>query len=145
MWLKELTILLSPNDKVLLFMPGILNVILPCLSYGDENLKKNIKELARSINTILWVLISEEGEGKSELEGKNKLNIDQVITALSRFMVTPNDSLSVNTTTEALKWNLHLVNKQPNAMLAHVDDFFSILIAFLSDPSKEVHFCYDQI
>lgn len=40
MWLKELINLL--NEEALLFIPGILNVALPCFSYGDENFKKNI-------------------------------------------------------------------------------------------------------
>ena len=40
MWLKELTHLL--NDEAVFFIPGILNVILPCFSYGEEGLKKNI-------------------------------------------------------------------------------------------------------
>lgn len=36
---------------------GIINVILPCLSYPDDNLKKGIKELTRSINSKLWSII----------------------------------------------------------------------------------------
>ena len=75
-WLKELTNLLS--ERALYFIPvrvagylkvlkkaqinlidlkGILNVILPCLSYSDEGLKKNIKEIAFQINSTLWKLI----------------------------------------------------------------------------------------
>jgi len=76
-WLKELTNLLT--ERALYFIPvwvasylkvqnkthnnylfdskGILNVILPCLSYSDEGLKKNIKELAFQINSTLWKLI----------------------------------------------------------------------------------------
>ena len=143
MWLKELTSLLE--ERALFFMPGILNVTLPCLSYNDENLKKNIKDQARGVNTILWTLIdkmnSPESENSSPLNNtSNHLTIDKVVESLTRLMVTPTDSISVLTTIGALRWLLHLVNKQSDTLL-HVEDFFSILILFLSDPSKEVFFC----
>lgn len=40
MWLNELINLL--NDEAIFFIPGILNVTLPCFSYGEDGLKKNI-------------------------------------------------------------------------------------------------------
>jgi hypothetical protein len=72
-----------------------------------------------------------------QIQIKNDLAIEKVIESLSRLMTTPSDSMTVNTTIEALKWISHLVNKQPDNMLSHIDDFFLILISFLSDPSKE--------
>jgi hypothetical protein len=97
-------------------------VILPCLSYSDENLKKNIREMARSINAILWSLvekapISAEQSSPlkgSEASGSSKIDISKLIESLSRLMVTPSDSQTVVTTLESLKWILHLVNKQPD-------------------------------
>ena len=139
-WLRELTNLLG--ERALFFMPGILNVTLPCLSYGDENLKKNIKDQARAVNVILWSLIDKTSttdiETASPLNSKtNHLAIDKVVESLSRLMVTPTDPATVLTTIGSLRWMQHLVNKQADTLL-HVDDFFNILIQFLSDPSKEV-------
>lgn len=102
---------------------GVLNVILPCLSYGDENLKKSIKELARSVNTSLWSLIDKSTPEENPATG-NKISIDTLIEALSRFMITPTDSQTVTTTIESLKWLLHLVNKQPDLVLNHIEIFF---------------------
>jgi vacuole morphology and inheritance protein 14 len=144
MWLKELTSLLE--ERALFFMPGILNVTLPCLSYSDENLKKNIKDQARAVNTVLWTLIDRmsvpENEISSPLNSKTASNlaIDKVVESLTRLLVTPTDSITVLTTIGALRWLLHLINKQSETLL-HVEDYFSILILFLSDPSKEVIFC----
>lgn len=63
--------------------------------------------------------------------------IEKLIETLARFMITPTDSQTVTTTIESLKWLLHLVNKQPDLILNHVESYFPILISFLSDPSKE--------
>jgi hypothetical protein len=87
-----------------------LNVILPCLSYGDDYLKKNTKELARAINLILWTLIDKSNDTNN---ASNNLAIDKLIESLSKLMVTPSDQTTVLTTIESLKWMLHLVNKQP--------------------------------
>ena len=113
-WLKELTNLLG--DRAIFFMPGILTVVLPCLSYSDDNLKKNIKELARNINTTLWNLISktQTETGKINASSAPKLAIDNLIEGLSRLMTTPTEPSTVLTTIESLKWILHLVNKQPD-------------------------------
>ncbi len=131
-WLKELVNIIGSNS--LNFMPGILNVILPCLSYSEDGVRKSIKDLARSINSTIWNLI--ENNNITELSD-NKIAIDKLIEALCRFMTTSSSNESPNTTLESLKWILHLVNKQSDVMLMHVDDFFSILISFLSDSSKE--------
>jgi vacuole morphology and inheritance protein 14 len=135
-WLKELINIVG--DHSLYFMPGILNVILPCLSYNEEGFKTKTREIAKSINAVLGGLV--DVEAKTELENSvaNNLAIDKVIESLSRFMKIPSDQHNVNTTIESLKWILHLVNKQPNAILERVDDFFLILISFLADSSKEV-------
>lgn len=115
-WLKELTNLLG--ERSLFFMPGILTVVLPCLSYGDDNLKKNIKELARNINTTLWNLIDKKHSETMKTDGSPskspKLAIDKLIEGLSRLMTTPTEPMTVLTTIESLKWVLHLVNKQPD-------------------------------
>ncbi len=87
-----------------------MNVILPCLSYGDDYLKKNTKELARAINLILWTLIDKSNDTNN---ASNNLAIDKLIESLSKLMVTPSDQTTVLTTIESLKWMLHLVNKQP--------------------------------
>ena len=130
-WLKELVSLIG--DNALYFMPGILNVILPCLSYSDEGLKRNIKELARSINLTLWILIETSTDDSTD----NKIAIDKLIETLCRFMTSSSSVESPFTTIESLKWILHLVNKQSDLMLMHIDDFFQTLITFLSDSSKE--------
>jgi len=135
-WLKELINIVA--DHSLYFMPGILNVILPCLSYNEEGFKSKTKEIAKSINVILGGFVDTETKNEVKTSVANNLAIDKVIESLSRFMKTPTDQLNVNTTIESLKWILHLVNKQPNAILARVDDFFPILISFLADSSKEV-------
>ena len=143
-WLKELVNIVG--DHSLYFMPGILNVILPCLSYSDDGYKKNIKEIARSINSTLGGLVDKKTSSQTTSSNDevsttsiaNNLAIDKIIESLSRFMTTPSDFQNVNTTMESLKWILHLVNKQPEAILERVDDFFLILISFLSDSSKEV-------
>ena len=144
MWLKELTSLLE--ERALFFMPGILNVTLPCLSYSDENLKKNIKDQARAVNTVLWTLIDRMSVPENEISPLNSktasncnLAVDKVVESLTRLLVTPTDSITVLTTIGALRWLLHLINKQAETLL-HVEDYFSILILFLSDPSKEVNF-----
>ena len=143
MWLKELTSLLE--ERALFFMPGILNVTLPCLSYSDDNLKKNIKDQARAVNTVLWTLIDRMSAPENEISplnsktaGINNLAVDKVVESLTRLLVTPTDSITVLTTIGALRWLLHLINKQSETLL-HVEDYFSILILFLSDPSKEVN------
>jgi len=143
MWLKELTSLLE--ERALFFMPGILNVTLPCLSYSDENLKKNIKDQARAVNTVLWTLIDRMSAPENEISplnnktaGISNLAVDKVVESLTRLLVTPTDSITVLTTIGALRWLLHLINKQSETLL-HVEDYFSILILFLSDPSKEVN------
>jgi hypothetical protein len=112
-WLKELTSLLG--ERSLFFMPGILTVVLPCLSYGDDYLKKSIKELARNINTSLWNLIDKKhSETRGSPSKSPKLAIDKLIEGLSRLMTTPTEPMTVLTTIESLKWVLHLVNKQPD-------------------------------
>ena len=143
MWLKELTSLLE--ERALFFMPGILNVTLPCLSYSDDNLKKNIKDQARAVNTVLWTLIDRMSAPENEISplnsktaGISNLAVDKVVESLTRLLVTPTDSITVLTTIGALRWLLHLINKQSETLL-HVEDYFSILILFLSDPSKEVN------
>ncbi len=113
MWLKELTNL--SGERALYFMPGILNVTLPCISYGDDYLKKNTKDLARSINATLWVLIDKSsGNVAADANQSSGLAIEKLIESLTKLMITPSDQQSVLTTIEALKWMLHLVNKQPN-------------------------------
>jgi hypothetical protein len=85
-------------------------------------LKKNIREIARSINSILWSLIEKApvAEPTSPAKGTDasttpsKIDIGKLIESLSRLMVTPSDSQTVVTTIESLKWILHLVNKQPD-------------------------------
>lgn len=106
------------------------------MSYGDESLKKSIKELARSVNSILWNLVDKAASSDNETKS-SKIEIKKLIESLSRLMVTPTDPLTVVTTIESLKWIFHLVNRQPDLILDHVDEFFPILITFLSDPSKE--------
>jgi vacuole morphology and inheritance protein 14 len=133
-WLKELVNIIGNNS--LYFMPGILNVILPCLSYPDDGLKRTIKELARSINFTLWNLI-ENNNNAANNATENKIAIEKLIETLCRFMTTSTSAESLNTTIESLKWILHLVNKQSDLMLHNINDFFPILISFLSDPSKE--------
>lgn len=133
-WLKELINIVG--DRSLYFMPGILNAVLPCLSYNDEGFKTKTKEIARLVNATLGGLIDITELTTTTV--KNKLAIEKIIESLSKFMTTPSDQQNVNTTIESLKWILHLVNKQPEAILERVDDFFSILISFLSDSSKEV-------
>lgn len=135
-WLKELINIVG--DHSLYFMPGILNVILPCLSYNDEGFKGKTRDIAKQINAILGGLVDEETKKEVSSSIANNLAIDKIIESLSRFMTTPSDHHNVNTTIESLKWILHLVNKQPEAILERVDDFFHILISFLSDSSKEV-------
>ena len=136
-WLKELINIVG--DHSLYFMPGILNVILPCLSFSDDSFKGKTKDIARAINAILGGLIDVGKASKEAVSNvTDRLAIDKVIETLSRFMNTPSDQQNVNTTIESLKWILHFVNKQPEAILARVDDFFFILIAFLGDSSKEV-------
>lgn len=88
-----------------------MNVILPCLSYGEDYLKKNTKELARSINLTLWTLIDKSNEMSTTT---TNLAINNLIESLTRLMITPSDQMSVVTTIESLKWVLHLVNKKPN-------------------------------
>lgn len=130
-WLKELINIIGNN--ALYFMPGILNVTLPCLSYSDDGLKKNIKDLARTINGILWHLIETTNADSAD----SKISIDKLIETLCRFMTTSSSSETANTTIESLKWILHLVNKQSDLTLVHIDDFFQILISFLADSNKE--------
>jgi vacuole morphology and inheritance protein 14 len=135
-WLKELVNIIGNNS--LYFMPGILNVILPCLSYPDDGLKRTIKELARSINFTLWNLIENNNNNAATNNAtENKIAIEKLIETLCRFMTTSTSAESLNTTIESLKWILHLVNKQSDLMLHNINDFFPILISFLSDPSKE--------
>ena len=149
LWLKELINLLGDNSLsklpvdiiytcsfiyisflincVFFLFQGILNVVLPCLSYGDDNLKRNVRELARSINTILWGLVEKSAssspsqnnnqkheESNGSLVKSNKIEISKLIESLSRLMLTPSDSQTVMTTIESLKWILHIVNKQPD-------------------------------
>ena len=76
-WLKELVNIIGSNS--LDFMPGILNVILPCLSYSEDGVKKSIKELSRSINSTIWYLI--ENNNITDLTD-NKIAIDKLIEAL---------------------------------------------------------------
>lgn len=136
-WLKELIHIVG--DHSLYFMPGILNVTLPCLSYGDEGFSSKTKEIAKTVNATLGGLVDATNSSEEKTnEVTNNLAIEKIIESLSRFMVTPSEQQNVNTTIESLKWILHLVKKQPQIILAHVDDFFPILISFLSDPSKEV-------
>lgn len=136
-WLKELINIVG--DHSLYFMPGILNVILPCLSFSDDSFKGKTKDVAKLINAILGGLIDVSRVPKEKATNvTDHLAIDKVIETLSRFMNTPSDQQNVNTTIESLRWILHFVNKQPDAILARVDDFFLILISFLSDSSKEV-------
>ena len=136
LWLKELVNLLG--DRALYFMPGILSVILPCFAFSDEAIKKNIKELSRSINLILWNMIeknnpilataaaaalspsstsqqaAQKADDDNNKDQPKQFAIDKVIESLLRFMNTPSDSISVVSTMESLKWILHLVNKQPS-------------------------------
>lgn len=67
----------------------------------------------------------------------NKIAVDKLIETLSRFTITPSETNTVTTTIESLRWFLHLVNKQPELILSQINSFFAILIAFLSDSSKE--------
>lgn len=133
-WLKELINIVG--DHSLYFMPGILNVTLPCLSYPEENYKGQTKEIAKSINATLGGLVDVPREVTTSIG--ESLAIDKIIESLSKFMITPSDQQNVNTTIESLKWILHLVDKQPEAILARIDDFFPILISFLSDPFPDV-------
>ena len=131
-WLKELSEL--SGERALYFLPGILNVTLPCVSYGDEFTKKSIKELARLVNAELWALVDKtstasaalaestaaaagEATDKNLLEPvsatESLLAIDKLIESILKFLVTPSDSTSVLSTIESLKWLAHLVNKQP--------------------------------
>lgn len=66
-----------------------------------------------------------------------KIAVDKLIETLSRFTITPSDINTVTTTIESLRWFLHLVNKVPQLIITQIDSFFHILIAFLSDSSKE--------
>ena len=66
----------------------------------------------------------------SSVEKTNKIAISKVIESLLRFMKTPSDSITVTTTIESLKWVLHLVNKQPEA----VENYFSFLEIFVDFP-----------
>ncbi len=101
-----------------------MNVILPCLSYGDDYLKKNTKELARSINSTLWILIDKSNE---TVNSSNNLAIDKLIESLSKLMVTPTDQMTVLTTIESLKWMLHLVNKQ-SKLVSYIVVFFNLTV-----------------
>ena len=144
LWLKELVNLLG--DRALYFMPGILGVILPCFAFNDEAIKKNIKELSRSINLTLWSMIEKSNailtmaadaalsqkqaaekvndESSKDQQQQKQFAIDKVIESLLRFMNTPSDSISVVSTIESLKWILHLVNKQPSIVSLVKTSFF---------------------
>ena len=133
-WLKEMCI--RQNVHALEYMPGILFVTLPCLSYGDEHAKRSIRDLARVVNSKLWDII-DKSETTSE-EIKSYLSFVKVVESLMKHLTLPSESLNIQTAIEGLKWLSHLINKQSEATLKHVEQFFPILIQFLCSSSKEM-------
>jgi vacuole morphology and inheritance protein 14 len=130
-WLKEMC--MRQNVHTLQYMPGILFVTLPCLSYSDEHSKKNIRELAKLVNTKLWDVIETITD-----EVINDLSLIKVVESLMKHLAVPNDTLNVLTAIEGLKWLNHLIDKQPEATLKHIEVFFPVLIQFLSSLSKDM-------
>ena len=112
-WLKETSI--RQNVHTLQYMPGVLFVILPCLSYSEEFSKKNIKELAKFVNSKLWEIIDKSDSSSEEI--KSDLSLIKVVESLMKHLSLPNESLNIQTGIEGLEWLSHMINNQPEARI----------------------------
>lgn len=146
-WLKEICLLKQYNNNILRYMPGILYVILPCLSYTDEqhvntNSKKTvIRDLVKQINGKLWDLITQYNLNdiiENSSDADSELSLLKVVESLIKHLQVPFEQLNVITAIECLKWLNHLIDKQAEGTLKHVELFFPLLIQYLSHSSKDV-------
>ncbi|PVD20795.1 hypothetical protein C0Q70_18956 [Pomacea canaliculata] len=154
-WLKEFVIL--SGRTMLPHMAGILNAILPCLSYTDEARKK-VKEAAESLNISLRKLVEAQDDqptptvayaGDHTLDSAHdkpdddaqiaapaivQLEILSVIKVLQRHLGHD----SIQTRVAVLKWFNLLLVKTPNKTFRYIHVFFQLLMDALTDPSDDV-------
>ncbi|KAK7493852.1 hypothetical protein BaRGS_00014993, partial [Batillaria attramentaria] len=152
-WLREFVTL--SGRTMLPHMAGILNAILPCLSYTDEARRK-VKEAAESLNTCLRKLVEAQddqptptvesskslesahnkptGDAQADPPAVVQLEILSVIKVLQRHLGHD----SIQTRVAVLKWFNLLLVKTPNKTFRYIHVFFKLLMDTLSDPSDDV-------
>lgn len=150
-WLCEF--IKQADRPMLQYASGIINAILPNLSI-DFPPKKNVSEAAKSLNAALMDLVCEsddlptptlgspdpdhitivEGVQQSLRNSAIQLDVLSVIEVLCHML----EHESFQTKIASLQWLCHLLLKVPNKTFRHVEKFFPVLLATLSDQSEEV-------
>ncbi|XP_006816625.1 protein VAC14 homolog [Saccoglossus kowalevskii] len=136
-WLKEF--LTIAGRTMLPYSSGLLTAILPCVAYEDD--KKNVKEVAKTVNQTLMRLITpdddkdtEDSTSTSHHQVYVKLELAPMVDVLTRHLL----HTSMQTRMAVLKWIYHLHIKTPNKIFNHVEELFPVLLKTLSDTSDEV-------
>ncbi|GFN77931.1 vac14-like protein [Plakobranchus ocellatus] len=155
-WLREFILL--AGRSMLPHVAGILNAVLPCLSYSDEG-RKRVREAAEGLNQALRKLVeaqddqptptvenvtlqthidsssptAPEADAAKNSSAMIQLEIPSVIKVLQRLL----GHETIQTRVAALKWFNLLLVKTPNKTFRHIDDFFDLLMTTLADPSDD--------
>ncbi|KAK6185081.1 hypothetical protein SNE40_007399 [Patella caerulea] len=139
-WLREFVIL--SGRSMLPHMAGMLGSVLPCLAYTDDR-RRSVRDAADQLNKSLHKLIEKEDDLPTPtIESQSvdnspaavQLEVASVIKVLKAML--SNDA--VQTRVAALNWFNLLLSRTPNKTFRHIDDFFGLLLATLSDPSDDV-------
>ncbi|ESO93069.1 hypothetical protein LOTGIDRAFT_119746 [Lottia gigantea] len=161
-WLREFVVL--SGRAMLPHMAGMLGSVLPCLAYSDEH-TKSIREAAEQLNTSLRKLIEKEDDLPTPTQESQIKNTENVHSSFSKYEPSyPCVSIiihisnpvqlevssvikvlksmlshdAVQTRVASLKWFNLLLSKTPNKTFRHIDDFFTLLLDTLADPSDDV-------
>ncbi|GFO49138.1 protein vac14 homolog [Plakobranchus ocellatus] len=160
-WLREFILL--AGRSMLPHVAGILNAVLPCLSYSDEG-RKRVREAAERLNQALRKLVeaqddqptptvenissqthtdsssptAPEADAAKNSSATIQLDIPSVIKVLQRLLGHETIQMRV----AALKWFNLLLVKTPNKTFRHIDDFFDLLMTTLADPSDDTWRCF---
>ncbi|XP_059156655.1 protein VAC14 homolog [Physella acuta] len=141
-WLREFIAL--SGRAMLPHVAGILSAVLPCLSYSDDTRKK-VREAAENLNQALRKLVEAQDDQPTptidQPEDKQmpssttvQLEILSVIKVLQRLL----GHETIQARVAALKWFHLLLVKTPNKTFRYIEEFFSLLMTTLADPSDDV-------
>ncbi|BFZ12886.1 hypothetical protein BsWGS_15925 [Bradybaena similaris] len=153
-WLREFIAL--SGRAMLPHMAGILNAVLPCLSYSDDSHKK-VREAAESLNQALRKLVEAQDDQPtptaenitfySEVSSNEKQSLDPVnsgsaiqleILSLIKVLQRLLGHETIQARVAALKWFNLLLVKTPNKTFRYIEEFFGLLLTTLADPSDDV-------
>ncbi|CAF3336335.1 unnamed protein product [Rotaria socialis] len=121
-WLREFLNMPKCHQVLLPHSAGLLSAVLPCFSYDDDNLLRQ--------------LIKNESSKRNENNAAQNLP-DLTITKMVEVLKTQIQSGASPSRIIALGWVHHLFECLQDQMVAHIDVLFPTLFRVLSDPTDE--------